>query len=201
MDDPGSVSVWLGQLKAGDRDALRPLWERYFVLLVGSVRLWLRARPTGVADEEDVALSAFHSFYSGVGQGRFPRLEDRDDLWLVLLLLSRQKALNLLLHENRQKRGGGKVYHMSAVSRGRSSRADMFAHLVGAEPGPDFAAEVADECRRLLDQLGDDRLRELAVYKMDGYSNEEIAARTKCSIATVERKLKLIRSLWSQEKS
>jgi DNA-directed RNA polymerase specialized sigma24 family protein len=200
MDDPGSVSVWLGQLKAGDRDALKPLWERYFAQLVGLVRTRLRAGSTPVADEEDVALSAFDSFYRGIGNGRFPRLEDRDDLWQVLLLLTRQKAVNLARHEGRQKRGGGKIRHLSGPADGdSSSMADVFGELLGSEPAPDFAAEVAEECRRLLDSLNDDRLREMAICKMEGYSNEEIAARTKCSLATVERKLKLIRSLWSEE--
>jgi DNA-directed RNA polymerase specialized sigma24 family protein len=198
MIDQGSVSVWLGQLKEGDRDALRPLWERYFSQLVGLVRKRLRAGPVRGADEEDVALSAFESFYQGVGHGRFPRLEDRDDLWQVLLLLTRQKAVNLLKHENRQKRGGGKVHHASALTGEHASSADLFAEWLGGEPAPDFAAEIAEECRRRLNSLGDERLKEMALSKMEGYANEEIAARFGCSIATVERKLKLIRDLWSK---
>lgn len=200
MQSPGSVSVWLGQLKIGDREAFCQLWERYFAQLVELGRRRLRAGPTRGADEEDVALSAFNSFFEGIGRGRFPRLEDRDDLWQVLLLLTRQKAINLLQREGRQKRGGGKVRHLSALAD-EGSAADVFAAIVGAEPAADFAAEVAEECRRRLDGLPDDRLRALAVDKMEGYANEEIATRMQCSVATVERKLKLIRSLWSQSAS
>lgn len=200
MDDAGSVSILLGQLKAGDRDALKPIWERYFAQLVALVRRRLRARPTGAADEEDVALSAFDSFYNGIERGRFPRLEDRDDLWQVLLLLSRQKAINLLQYENREKRGGGKVGYLSALADGESA-AGVFLQMVGTDPAADFAAEVAEECRRLLDRLGDERLRQMAISKMEGYTNEEIASRMQCSLATVERKLKLIRDLWSQTKT
>ena len=156
MDDKGSVSVWLGQLKAGESQAFRQLWERYFARLVEQVRKRMRSVPVRIADEEDVALSAFNSFYDGIGLGRFPRLEDRDDLWQVLLLLTRQKAVNLLQHETRQKRGGGKVRHLSALASDDSSAADAFAAMIGAEPAADFAAEVAEECRRLLDGLGDD---------------------------------------------
>jgi DNA-directed RNA polymerase specialized sigma24 family protein len=199
MADPGSVSLWLGQLKAGDREAFRQLWGRYFVQLVELVRKRMRSGPACLADEEDVALSAFNSFYEGIGRGRFPRLEDRDDLWQVLLLLTRQKAVNVLHHETRQKRGAGKVRHLSALAGEGSSAAEVFAKIIGSEPAADFAAEVADECRRLLDMLGDERLRELALCKMEGYSNEEIAARMQCSLATVERKLKLIRDLWSRQ--
>jgi DNA-directed RNA polymerase specialized sigma24 family protein len=198
VDDLGSVSIWLGQLKAGDSQAFRQLWERYFAQLVELVRKRIRSGAARVADEEDVALSAFNSFYAGIGQGRFPRLEDRDDLWQVLLLLTRQKAVNLLKHETTQKRGGGKVRHFSALANDDSA-AEAFAAMIGAEPAADFAAEVAEECRQLLDSLGDERLRDLAICTMEGYSHEEIAGRMQCSLATVERKLKLIRSLWSRE--
>jgi DNA-directed RNA polymerase specialized sigma24 family protein len=38
----------------------------------------------------------------------------------------------------------------------------------------------------------------VAVWKMEGYSNAEIAAKLPCVERTVERKLKLIRSLWQE---
>jgi DNA-directed RNA polymerase specialized sigma24 family protein len=200
MNEQGSVSAWLGQLKAGDREALQPLWERYFARLVALTRGRLQGCPRGVADEEDVALSAFDDFRRGVEQGRFPRLEDRSDLWQVLMLLTRQKAANLVKHERRQKRGSGQVRHLSALATGDSpSSADAFHELFGPEPTPDFAAQVAEECRRLLDGLGDARLREVAVWKMEGYTNEEIARQLGCSLATVERKLSVIRKAWERE--
>ena len=58
---------------------------------------------------------------------------------------------------------------------------------------------MADECRRLLEELDDQQLRELAVAKMEGYKNEEIARRLDCSLRTVERRLRLIRKQWKQE--
>jgi DNA-directed RNA polymerase specialized sigma24 family protein len=57
---------------------------------------------------------------------------------------------------------------------------------------------VAEECRRLLGRLDDD-LRALALLKMEGYTNEEIASRLGRSRATVERKLRLIRRAWEAE--
>jgi DNA-directed RNA polymerase specialized sigma24 family protein len=200
MSDPGSLSTHLERLKAGERAALRPLWEHYFSRLVELARRQLRGRAVGGADAEDVALSAFDSFCRGVEGGRFPRLEDRDDLWQVLLLLLRQKALDLIQHEARGKRGGGQVRHFSELADGEAGSAEgLFARCFGPEPTPDFAAEVAEECRRLLGLLGEDELRSIAVCKMEGYANEEIAGRLGCSLATVERRLKLIRKIWSRE--
>ena len=60
-----------------------------------------RRRPGCAADEEDVALSAFDSFCRGDGAGRFPRLDDRDDLWRLLLLLTARKAAHLIRDEFR----------------------------------------------------------------------------------------------------
>src|SRR6516165_9840548 len=109
MSPGGSVTQWLGQAQAGDPAAAQQLWERYFGRLVAFARVKLQGAPRGMADEEDVALSAFDSFYRGVEQGRFPRLSDRDDLWQVLVVLTERKAINLMHHERRQKRGGSTV--------------------------------------------------------------------------------------------
>ncbi len=53
----------------------------------------------GSEDEEDVAVSALRSFYSGVAAGRFPQLEDRHNLWALLAKITACKAIN---QRNRQ---------------------------------------------------------------------------------------------------
>jgi DNA-directed RNA polymerase specialized sigma24 family protein len=197
MTDPGSLSLLLERLKAGESAAVRPLWEHYFGRLVELAHQRLRRRAVGGADAEDVALSAFACFCRGAQEGRFPRLEDRDDLWQVLLLLTRYKTADLVAQETRQKRGGGKIQHFSALAGDSSRVEDAFAGCFGREPTPDFAAEVAEESRRLLGLLSVE-LRTIAVSKMDGYTNHEIASRLGCSVATVERRLNLIRKIWSR---
>jgi DNA-directed RNA polymerase specialized sigma24 family protein len=196
---PGSVSLWLERLKAGQAHAVQPLWERYFRQLVGLAEHRLAGVRDRAADGEDLALSAFHSFYQGVERGRFPRLEDRDDLWQVLIMLTVQKAVNLRERERRAKHGGGRVARASELEGSAAERADAFAEVMGREPTPELAAGVQEECRRLLAGLGDDELRAVAVAKMEGYTNEEIAARLGRSLATVERKLQRIRKAWEQE--
>ncbi len=112
MDESaGSVSRWIIDLKAGDTQALQPLWDRYYATLVERARAKLRTlhSSTALNDEEDLALSAFQSLFQGVREGRFPRLEDRDDLWRLLVHLTACKAVDQHRPENRQKRGGGKI--------------------------------------------------------------------------------------------
>jgi hypothetical protein len=81
MASGGSVTHWLGAIKNGEAAAAQKLWEAYYRRLVGLARQRLGETPRGAADEEDVALSALNSFVEGLAHGRFPQLNDRDDLW------------------------------------------------------------------------------------------------------------------------
>jgi DNA-directed RNA polymerase specialized sigma24 family protein len=201
MSVEGSVTHWLAQLRAGDHAAAQHLWERYFHRLVGLARKKLRDAPRRVADEEDVALSAFDSFCRGAEQGRFPQLRDRHDFWRLLFALTARKAFDLVRDEHRQKRGGGAVRGESALlgPAGSPEGEAGLEQVLGREPTPEFAAQVAEECQRLLDLLGDAELRAVALAKMEGDTTEQIASRLGRSPRSVERKLQLIRSLWSKE--
>jgi DNA-directed RNA polymerase specialized sigma24 family protein len=201
MSSTGSITHWISQLKAGDQAAAQKLWEGYFQRLVALARKKLRGIPRRAADEEDVALSAFDDFCRCAEQGRFPQLSDRDDLWQVLVVLTDRKAIRLVHHERRQKRGGGAAQGECTVLRPHRSSAVQaeLQQIRGQEPTPEFAAEVAEECQRLLARLGDEELRSVALWKMEGYTNAEIAAKLGCVPRTVERKLRVIRSRWHQE--
>ena len=199
MTERGSVTIWIERLKAGETTAAEPLFAAYFHRLVGLARQQLRGLSGATADEEDVALSAFDSFCRAAKAGRFPRLEDREDLWKVLLMITARKAVDLRRREYREKRGGGKVIPASALAGDPNEAADDFAQVMGREPTPELAVQAAEECRRLLEELGDEELRTLALAKLENYTNEEIARRLRRSLATVERKLGLIRKIWERE--
>jgi DNA-directed RNA polymerase specialized sigma24 family protein len=198
-EDRGSVTIWIDAVRAGDQEAARQLWRRYFESLVRLARSRLQAKARAAADEEDVALSTLASFYDGMAQGRFPDLADRHDLWGLLVTIAARKAAGQNRWEARQKRGGGRVRHESALAAGPEPEIDDLAQVVGAEPSPEFAALVAEECARRLRDLPDESLRQVALLKMEGYRNEEIAARLGHSLRTITRKLQVIRSLWRDE--
>jgi RNA polymerase sigma factor (sigma-70 family) len=201
MSSAGSVTLWIGQLQEGNSRAAQHLWERYFQRLIGLANRKLRDTPRGAADEEDVAQSAFDSFFRGAEEGRFPQLHDREDLWQLLVAITAHKALDLVRHEHRQKRGGGAVLDEAALAghvRG-GAKETALEQILGREPSPEFALQVREECQRLLDILSDDTLRSVALWKMEGQNNEEIASQLGCAPRTVARKLRRIRTLWSQE--
>jgi RNA polymerase sigma factor (sigma-70 family) len=196
-DDAGSVTRWLDELKTGvDPDsAASRLWQRYFGELVRLARARLGSAPRAASDEEDVALSAFHSLCEGAAQGRFARLEDRDDLWRLLATITARKALNQAKHQRRKKRGGGQMRDEAALL-GPDASSGGLDQVAGPIPTPEFAAMMAEECGRLLGVLGDESTRQVALLRMEGYSGEEIAERLGCNRRTVTRKLELIRRKW-----
>lgn len=201
MSSQGSVTLWLALLKEGDSAAAQPLWERYFHQLVRLARNRLRGAPRRAADEEDVALSAFESFFRQAAQGRFPRLDDRDDLWRLLLVLTARKAAHLIRDERRERRGGGKVTPEADLPAQLGDGEAALARVIGSEPTPELAAQVADECRRLLGRLAGDDLRAIAVWQMEGHTVPEIAAKLGRSERTIARKLAVIRDAWRAEES
>lgn len=195
-----SVSQWIAGLKAGDVTAAGKLWQRYYRRLVGLARKKLGSSPRRVADEDDVVADAFASFWNAAQRGRFPELNDRNDLWHLIVRITERKAYDQVRDLGRRKRGGGKVLGESAFARagGASSVSDFGIDAVGGlEPTPEFAALAADAVGELLAQL-EPEIREIALMKLEGYSNEEIAARIVRSLATVERRLKMIRAQWSK---
>lgn len=192
---PETVSLWLNQFKDGNADAAQPIWNAYFTKMVMLARLKLGTAPRGVRDEEDVVASAFFSFCEGVKDGRFPKLDSRDDLWAILFTIVVAKAAQYARFEGRQKRGGGKVVHASAASE-HAPGTDLFASLASTEPTAEDAAMMVEDLKTLLDGLSDGNLRQIAIWKMEGFTNREIADLIGKSEPTVERKLKLIRETW-----
>jgi len=200
-EEDGSVTCWIDQLKAGNLAAAQPLWERYFQRLVRLARAKLPARPRpGLeGDEEDAVLSAFQSFCQGAAQGRFPRLDDRHDLWRLLVTITARKAADQIERARTLKRGGGRLLDEAALDGpDPKHRAAGLDQLPGPDPTPEFAAMVAEQYQRLLDLLGDKTLRSIAVCKLEGYTNHEIAQTLRCSERTVAYKLELIRLRWEE---
>jgi DNA-directed RNA polymerase specialized sigma24 family protein len=199
-DGENSVTQWIGDLKAGDRsEATRRLWERYFERLARLAQARLRATGRGQADGEDIALSVFDSFFRAAAAGRFPELGDRDDLWRLLVTITARKAHNRRRDEGRQKRGGGRVVDEGALAGADPMGDDFLAQVAGNEPTPEFAAMVTDEYRRLFGSLADESLRVVALLKLEGHSNEEIARSLGCGLRTGERKLEVIHKRWMAE--
>ena len=187
MPSKGSVTCLLAPVQAGDPAAVQQLWERYFLRLVGLARQWLHGAAPAGGDAEDVALSAFTSFWRNAERGRFPQLADRDGLWRLLVVITARKAAHLVRDERHEPRAPG------------GEAGPDLERLLSREPTPELAAQLAERYRRLLEGLGDRDLESVAVWRMEGYTVEEIAARLGYATRSIKRKLQTIRAIWEQE--
>jgi RNA polymerase sigma factor (sigma-70 family) len=196
----GSVTSWVKQLQAGDIGRpVEKLWERYYQRLVWLARFRLGSFPRRVADEEDVALSAFDSFCQGAARGRFRELNEATNVWRLLVTITARKAYQLILSNCRKKRGGNAILHEAVMAARRTGGNSVLEQLADREPTPELVAEAADEYQRRLQQLDEDQLQKVAQWKTERYTNDEIAAKLGCTPRTVERRLLRIRAIWSHK--
>lgn len=199
MSHENSVTVWIDGVKAGDGDDIGRLWDRYFGRLVRLAGARLPANARRSFDEEDVALSAFRDFCDRAGRGQFPQLDDRDDLWRLLATITVRKALETMRRQMRQKRGGGRVLGESALMGGDQSGDESVVEVLSREPSPEEVAGFAENYARFLERLDDSTLRQIAQRRLEGFSSVEIATELNVSTKTVDRKLQLIRAIWSRD--
>lgn len=183
-----SITQFFAAMRAGDSAAAPKLWDRFFPRLHALARKALAGRPQRAADAEDAVLSAFATFFQRARDGAFGDDLNRDDLWALLGVIAVRKARRHARRESAAKRGGGRVLDEGALA-GNDARPGLDAMVAG--PAGDFDLN----CEELLAQL-DDEPRTIAVLRLLGYKNREIADQLGCTERKVERKLNLIRLTW-----
>ncbi len=188
------VTLWIDQLRTKDPSAAQSLWNCYATGLAKMARRKFGQLSRKAYDEEDAAISAFRSFCLGVQQDRFLDLNDRDDIWRLLVTITARKVNARRRYEFRERRGGEQIRERS-FNELESDDGRNFADLIeSSEPSPQFAAELLEECQLLLNNLNDESLQQIALLKIEGYNNSEIADLLGCSRHRVQRKLARIRN-------
>jgi len=194
-----SVSQWIAGLKFGEAYAAQRLWTRYSARLLEVARRRLGNSPKALADEEDIALSVFHSVCRGAAAGRFGNVADRDDLWWVLLKIVKQKVIDHVRRETAQKRGAGRVCSGASAGVNEPGGASLLDEIIDDAPPPEYWVILEEEHQRLLGLLRDDRQRQIANRRIEGAPIAEIAEELGISSRSVDRKLRLIRDRWAEE--
>jgi RNA polymerase sigma factor (sigma-70 family) len=194
------ITLWLEQFKQGDQIAAQKIWETCVEELTAYARKQFGNQPRRVADEEDIVQSAFASFCRGIDAKRFHGLDDRSDLWQLLLMLTHQKFVDHTRRALRRKRGGGQVRGDSIFQQSMDSGRG-FNQITDDTLDPQFAVELSEGIELMLSSLGNSTLRSVAMMRLEGYSNEEIAQHLNLSTRSIERKLKQIRAQWESYSS
>ena len=197
----GSITRWIAGLKIGQPEAAERLWNRYAERLVKVAQQRLGRAPARNSDDEDVALSVFNALCTGAAAGRFSELGNRDELWWLLLAITRQKAADRIRSDPGPSHRRGRIFLESELQGGRAEKGKGFRleKLISPRPTPEFVAMLEEEHGRLLSLLRDEQLRSIAVWRIEGYTVGEIAERLGIATRSVERKLSLIRRKWSRE--
>ena len=198
MDRDGSVTRLIQLLRSADaaeRDlAARLIWRRYFHDLLELARNNLNRRIRRRADEEDVLQSMYKSFCLRQQRGEFD-LAGRDELWKLLVTITLRKAQNTAKAHRRGKRDIAR--EQTIADQGQAGSAGwLLEELDAAGPSPGEAALLNEALERRLEALGDSELRQIALWRLEGYTNREVADRLDCTERSVERRLERIRSKW-----
>lgn len=195
LDAQLSITRWIDGLKHGDEDSAEQIWQHYFASLVNLAKRRLDCLPRSVADEEDVALSALNSVILGARAQKFPELSDRSDLWKLLVVVTTRKACARQRRHFAAKRPDRNV--VRNASKDAASDVSELSKVLGREPSPELAAIFAEQVHHLLTVLPGDEFRQVALMRLEGYTNREIAAKLNWYEVKVERRLRIIRKCWS----
>ncbi|UUO04967.1 ECF-type sigma factor [Blastopirellula sp. J2-11] len=196
MPDSQSVSDWLRNLEDGDAEAAQNLWDRYFQSLMHQAEKRIGNVIGGKVEAEDIAVSVFESLFDGARKGRFESVQNRDELWWLLLAMTQRKVVSAVRHETADKRGGKN----SKISIHQEGNCNYFA-LVSREPGPEEAIALDDEFKRAIDILPSPMLQRIATMTIEGKTTSEISEELGIATATVIRKRSVIRQAWQRELS
>jgi len=186
-NESNSVTRWFVRLQAGDEEAARLLWGRYFPRLMALAGQRFAADRNPVYGADDVAQSVFHLLCRGARQGRYANVASRDQLWRLLVSATRNKIIDRTRYHRAAKRGGGEVQHLGDDI---AMDTDM--------PTPQTLIIMQEQLSLLLTQLRDDTFRIIAMRRLEGFTNSEIAKELDVSERTIERKLNLIRGDWEK---
>ena len=189
-----SISEWIAGLKEGQQRAAAKLWTRFFHQIRSVARQKLGAVPGAARDEEDLAMSTMQAVFAGAQEGRFEQFENRDDFWQLVLVILSRKASNIRRTLLARKETLVSDLTNPGIPDNPWQILEQAAQTRPLEYGID---SLGIECEELLALL-EDRLQRVALLKMAGMTNEEIAASLQRSVTSIERYLQTIRKTWGE---
>lgn len=194
VGNAGSITRWLtGTSARREKDRSELLWRRFGIRLVRLARHHLRGIEDRAYDEEDLALSTMNEFYRRASLGSYDKLENRADLWRLLIKISLNKSRNRLRTARRVKRGANApVQDIYPIRK---------AKQLDWSNTPEWLAIVAEQSEYLLRVLDDHdpsgMLQRITLMKLDGASNSQIANALGCTRRAVAARLIWIQGIWN----
>ena len=198
MSNPGSISILLEELRAGDEPAFEQLFNRFFDRLKSVARKRVSVRDRKVVDDEDLAVWAMNTFQRCVRDGMYPKIQNRRDIWKFLVSILERKSVDHIRRQHAEKRGGGDVRGESVFEDQNQPR--VIERVCMEKSNFEMMVDFMDVLDVIVDRLNDPVLGEVLAAKFAGHSTKEISRITGMSVSSVDRKLKLIRTIIAKDK-
>lgn len=191
MPDPLQSRELVAQWRAGNQEAARQLFDRYVDRLVALARRRIGPRLARRVDPEDVVQSVFRTVFGRLREGQF-HIQEQDDLCKLLMRVTVHKTLRQVEFHGAGKRDPG-----LEADQGEASK-ERVLELLDREPPPETVVAFLDELEHFLSQLGPLE-RQVVELRLQGHSNEEIAAQLGVIDRRVRRIIERVRGLAGQE--
>jgi RNA polymerase sigma-70 factor (ECF subfamily) len=192
MSDAVPDQVLASYCRAGNEDAARQLFDKYMERLVALARRRISQRMASRVDPEDIVQSVFRTFFGRLRAGQF-EIEDQDDLCKLLMRITVHKTLRQVAFHRAAKRN-------PALEKGQQDVADdRILEVLDSEPTPEATVAFVDQLEHFLARLRPEE-RQVLEMRLQGHSNEEIAAKLKIKHdRTIRRIVERIRGMAEQE--
>lgn len=176
------------------------VWRLYFPRLCKIAKKRMGAMSKLAADEEDLALSSIKSFFGGLDAGRFEAVSTADDLWNLLLTILCRKIIAARRRQSAQKRSPRFPLAETDLAHRHfdRTRSPAIDEVADRNQMPENPEQVRSYCEDLLARLPNDKLRQTAILRMDGYTHEEISRHLGGSVARSKQRVRLIKEIWSE---
>lgn len=191
-EEIGSVTHWLRELKAGDRDAVNSICHRYYERVVQFADRKMKINPDRAVEAEDIAQITIHQLCVNLSTGRYPDLDNREQLWDLLVVFTLNRIRKHFRACNTLKRSAP---HGSVLEFKRTQALKDLQ-------SPEAPAIMADMVRCWMDRLDHEdptgELKQVAIWSMENISGSEIARILKKRKSFVLQQIRLIRLLWEE---
>ncbi len=190
QQEPGSITQWLSKLQAGQSQAAEAIWNRYQAKLVSIASKKLDQNPDRSIDGEDLVQSSFRYVFVAIQNGKYPDIDNREDLWGLLYVATVNRVRQHYRDVNALKRS-----HISSVQA-------IDPAILEDLQTPFAQAQAADLLEYLMSRLDledpSHTLRKIALLYLDEHSASSIAKALHKRKRSILISLRLIRSIWQE---
>lgn len=189
----GSVTEWLLQIRHGDEVATNNLVSRYFGRLARYADRKRRSTKT-TDDGEDIALEVLDAVLRRIKQEEYPDLNDRQRLWLLLMVSVQNRVISRHRKHSRRLNLGIEIQTVTDLMATICIDLDEF--LDDPDLDTEFD-EILEFWEKSIRSFKSEETQMVAKLKLTGLSNRQIAERLGMSPRSVDRKVQMILDRWA----